>query len=547
MSNDRASGTNRIEPLRDRAFDALLSALIDDELTEEQAAELRVVLRRDPAARAAYIDAMAFEALLREEFPERSEADEDLPLALPDRRRSWWSGVWPATVGVAAALVIGLFGFLAQSNRLPAGAVALETAPEGTALARVTRVTEGAMDGAQRPFAPGHVLEVGEVDVLGAPVEITFNSGAVVTMEPGARMRLDGEQQAFLLAGKVSATVPEHAQGFAIDTVRSRIVDLGTSFNLEVSPDGDTELRVLDGLVETSVDNASAVRLVRENESIRIASDGIEQGAVSWPVSVVTADGPAWDPADTYAHWSFDHPARTYFLEDHGTHRLALLDNGSEVRNLPSRVVPGAFRGALQFNGASETATCLTLDGLRGDAPRTTACWVRLPREAAADRPNGMILWGHPDRSAGTWVMNWNTRPQDGRVGALRQELGDGYVVGSTDLRDGRWHHVTAVYLGGASGDVNSRVKLYVDGRLEAVSGSSPQSVEALAGAQDGGTRALMLGGYPGEDRTWTLDGALDEVYVFDGALTPAQIVQLMSKNAIQSPEDVLVASETSP
>ena len=66
---------------------------------------------------------------------------------------------------------------------------------------------------------------------------------------PGAK----GEQQAFLLEGKVSATVPEQAKGFTIATPRSRVLDLGTSFDLAVAANGDTELQVLDGLVETSL------------------------------------------------------------------------------------------------------------------------------------------------------------------------------------------------------------------------------------------------------------------------------------------------------
>ena len=528
----------KAEAARDRDLDDLLSALVDDELTAEQADQLRSRLREDPAARAAYIDALAFEALLREEFPARSETEVDVPLTLSVRPPRW--GVpWFAT-GVAAALLVGLFGFLVSSSRSPTGALGMQSSPEGTALARVTRVTEGAHDGAQRAFVPGEILEVGDVEVHRGPVEITFNCGAVITLESGARMRLEGEQQAFLHAGKVSATVPEQAKGFVIATPRSRVLDLGTSFDLAVAENGDTDLQVLDGLVETTIsdNDETKVGLIRDHEGIRITATGIERTPLSWPYTPSEIAGPEWNPVDEYVHWSFDHPAQDYFPAIAGRHRLSLVRDLEEVRDLPSRTVPGAFGGAVQFNGETETAHCRTFHGIRGDAPRTVACWVKIPEEADASHPNGIVLWGRPDLAGGMWLMNWNVRPQDGVVGALRQELGGGHVIGTTDLRDGRWHHVASVFLGGTGNKVTTHVKLYVDGRLEAVSGSMQQVVNTLTGVQDAEARPLMLGSYPDPNRMWTLEGSLDEVYVFDGALTPAQIVWLMVHNSFWLPAD---------
>jgi ferric-dicitrate binding protein FerR (iron transport regulator) len=535
-----------VRPARDRELERLLMALIDDEITEGQAERLRERLREDPAARAAYIDALAFEALLREEFPARTEMDVDLPLAVPAPARRWGLP-WFAT-GVAAALLVGLFGFLLTSNRPgPAGALALTASPDGTALARVTRVGEGAVDGTRQAFVPGAILEVGELEVDGGLVEITFNCGAVVTLEPGARISLEGETQAYLHEGKVSATVPEQAVGFSISTPRSKIFDLGTSFDLAVAENGDTELHVLDGLVETILpaEDEDQVRLVREHEGIRIASSGIERANLSWPYAATEIAGPGWNPLGTYVHWSLDQPVGDHFPAHAGQHRLALLNGKGPVEDLPAKnVVPGAFGSALRLDGRTETARCATLQASAGDAPRTVACWVKIPANAGADHPNGIIAWGGHDSAGARWLTNWNTRERDGTVGALRQEVGGGYVVGSTDLRDGRWHHVAAVFLGGKGTDVTTHVKLYVDGRLEAVSGSRQASIEdADSGSEPGGPVNLVLGGYPDPSRNWTLNGSLDEVYVFDGALTPSQIMWLMAHNYIWLPTEEMQVS----
>ena len=58
---------------------------------------------------------------------------------------------------------------------------------------------------------------------------------------------------------------------------------------------------------------------------------------------------------------------------------------------------------------------------------------------------------------------------EGGVKGALRTEYGNGYIIGSTDLRDGRWHQIISIYNGSGVGDTDS-IQLYVDGKMEKIS-----------------------------------------------------------------------------
>jgi len=110
--------------------------------------------------------------------------------------------------------------------------------------------------------------------------------------------------------------------------------------------------------------------------------------------------------------------------------------------------------------------------------------------------------------------LNPEAEREGGVKGALRTEFGRGRVIGSTDLRDGRWHHIAAVFQGGNTADNTRRVLLYVDGRLEAVSSSAHQRISTRSATP------LQFGGRGGR-----FD--LDDFRVVEGALSPEDVAAL--------------------
>jgi len=126
----------------------------------------------------------------------------------------------------------------------------------------------------------------------------------------------------------------------------------------------------------------------------------------------------------------------------------------------------------------------------------------------------------------------WNTLYKDGALGALRVELGIGHVVGATDLRDGRWHHVAVVFLGGENADVSTHIRLYVDGRLERMTGRLQQRI--ATDTVSGKAAPMIIGRYLGRWKNrehFYFQGDLDEVRVYDEAILPSDIVGIMKEH----------------
>ncbi len=80
-----------------------------------------------------------------------------------------------------------------------------------------------------------------------------------------------------------------------------------------------------------------------------------------------------------------------------------------------------------------------------------------------------MVAWrGDSDKLGSRPVhIGWNRNPDDGPIGAIRTDFSGGHAMGTTPLRDGRWHHLSVIFVPGEDRDAPVHVKQYVDGRLE--------------------------------------------------------------------------------
>lgn len=78
-------------------------------------------------------------------------------------------------------------------------------------------------------------------------VEITFDNEAQAVIEAPADFQILADDRIGLTYGKVYATVPPGAIGFAVYTPNTKVIDMGTEFGVEVDFKGTTELSVLKG------------------------------------------------------------------------------------------------------------------------------------------------------------------------------------------------------------------------------------------------------------------------------------------------------------
>jgi hypothetical protein len=504
-------------------FDDILNAVISGDASAQDNALLNDTLRADPEARRAYIRTMAFEAMLAREFAPIEET------ATPPRRRRWLAPLSiAATILLASALAWKL-------SSVPAPDI---DAANGTDV-DITHAVITSLDEANGRFGgvtlvQGQRLTEGMLELDSGFAEITFDTGAEVTLEGPARFLLESEKKSRLDSGRASAHVPEQARGFVIHTPSSYIRDLGTAFAVEVRDGKETDLHVLEGEVEvaaTGRKNTKPPRILRQKESVRLA--GGEMQPISFRETYPRNRNPKRaHKVPPSVHWSFDSWDGSITTDTTRGHQLKLL---RDKKTTEPEIIEGPFGTALHLDGAGTIARS-DYPGVGGSQARTIACWVRIqPDGGTQAKPNGIIAWGL-NRSSGKWQIGWNTISDQGNIGAPRVEFGEGFLVGSTDLRDGRWHHLAVVYLGGPKANVATHVRIYVDGKLEAPGGRRRQRIDTDTRSAD--ARRLTLGRYFGrhsEKEGLNFEGDLDEVHIFEGPLLPKQIDRLMKRNTAQA------------
>ncbi|MEO1497054.1 MAG: FecR family protein [Planctomycetota bacterium] len=118
-------------------------------------------------------------------------------------------------------------------------------------------------------------------------VAMRFADGAEVDLTGPAVLQVLAPDRALAVRGRLTASVDEDAVGFAIDTPRAQVVDLGTRFGLEVDDRGATDVVVFEGEVDvtygpaTSADADWSRRVMRMGEGMHVDRAGDAQRIVS--------------------------------------------------------------------------------------------------------------------------------------------------------------------------------------------------------------------------------------------------------------------------
>ncbi|RKN46729.1 sialidase family protein [Streptomyces hoynatensis] len=179
----------------------------------------------------------------------------------------------------------------------------------------------------------------------------------------------------------------------------------------------------------------------------------------------------------------------------------------------------GRYGRGMAFDGADDAVRLPYRETLPlGSGDFTVSLWFRY----AATSGTHPFLWmgGVGTSAPQVWVRG---EPANGRIRALMTAQqgasapASAYADTSQAYNDGQWHHLSLVRADG-------RLTLSVDGAAAAGVADVPGSVSR------GSTFGVHLGQRP--DNLMRLTGALDEVRVYDRALTPAQLRGLRERNA---------------
>ncbi|HUV64648.1 MAG TPA: LamG-like jellyroll fold domain-containing protein [Sedimentisphaerales bacterium] len=221
---------------------------------------------------------------------------------------------------------------------------------------------------------------------------------------------------------------------------------------------------------------------------------------------VAPSIGEAADP-NLVGWWRFNDGSGTAAIDSSGNdHHGVLVDNPVWISGIQG--------GALQFTGGNHVAVP-GYDGVLGSRARTSAAWLNVTKTSAS-----IITWG-PAGGGTKWAMRTHNGPA-----AVRVECGQGNTWATTDLADGNWHHVAAVLEDDGSPDI-SEVKFYVDGKLDPTApGGTPRAINTSSGVE------LQIA-YDLNATGRTYDGMMDDVRIYDRALSAAEIQALIDNPGV--------------
>jgi hypothetical protein len=388
---------------------------------------------------------------------------------------------------------------------------------------------------------PGAPLQAGQrVELKKGFAEITFDSGAQVTLEGPASLVVSSPWDASLEHGTANACVPEEAEGFRLSHDTVELVNSSAELSM-TADDSGTEVLVRKGSVAASSHATTTPVVLSENESRRFNDSGtaavtdLARKLMRF-TRVLKLDRIA--ASGGYAHWAFDDTTNASLSADtRGKKKAAYFARmmAGETTEAAISLTDGRWQRALSFNGrlfAKASAPNLALI----DHATTLAFWVRVPEGESLASGSSMIAWGDRKHAAQHTRIAWNKKPALGVVGALRTEIGRNAITGTVNLRDGRWHHIAIVLAPESNGSIQA--KQYVDGRLDGA-GSTRANARAKSNAEANDT--IFLGRTPGDKlREGFFVGSLDELFVIDRALSPGEITRLIKDN---QPPDIGLAN----
>jgi hypothetical protein len=175
----------------------------------------------------------------------------------------------------------------------------------------------------------------------------------------------------------------------------------------------------------------------------------------------------------------------------------------------------GNSNSAYLFNGESYINSSFT-------SPSTASfsIWATLGTQSdagdmlfTANGTRGTDLWLYPGCNAIFW-NTWDSCANPFNGGAE-----------PTDLRDGNFHHYVVI-----NDQSSNSTSLYIDGDLF-----------GTAGYRNASGSNFQVGAAPAS-RAWGWDGKIDEVYIYDTALSSSDVSSLYTTGSVQVPEPTTLA-----
>jgi hypothetical protein len=197
-------------------------------------------------------------------------------------------------------------------------------------------------------------------------------------------------------------------------------------------------------------------------------------------------------------HWKFNHASGTTVVDS------SLYGRNGAITGTTAWSTRCNGTRTFDFNG-STYASVTNASQLQPTAALTVAGWVKADSLTPGDNVNTILRKGEATPN------NYALSIADGKVQLLLDAADAGGIRGNTTITPGQWYHVAGTWNG-------SQARLYVNGLLD----NTPVNKTGSLGTD---TRALYMGGRSGA--TDMLDGMLHDIYLYDRALSAAEVANL--------------------
>lgn len=283
--------------MNDARLEWLLDAYFDEQLGKAEREELEYLLLSSPQARQLFWKRARFHSLLRRYGTEywgkwlaekyssdeagigsHQQEDTSAPKfgkrwTLPD----WFSpGLrWVISGAIAAFALLASLIWLRPTSETLVSPSATKEPVFHPAVAELVRAVGVEWASETNRYSSGAVLTAGSLKLTRGLIELEFYQGARVVIEGPAEFELVSDMEARCLSGKIRVEVPPPAHGFKVLSPNLQVIDVGTSFGLEVRSDGQADIHVFQGEVKmASPSTPEAQQPLTEGQSAQVSQSG---------------------------------------------------------------------------------------------------------------------------------------------------------------------------------------------------------------------------------------------------------------------------------
>jgi hypothetical protein len=215
-----------------------------------------------------------------------------------------------------------------------------------------------------------------------------------------------------------------------------------------------------------------------------------------------------WSTDGLVGWWKFDEGSGAVAYDSSGNGNDGNLTNGPTW-------TAGKIGGALSFDGVDDHVIAHNFFGIAGTNPRSISAWIKTSSLDAV-----VCSYGTYQQS-----QKWTIRVQswEGVAGAIRTEIYNGKIIGSTPVNDGSWFFVTSILEPNQSNI--SDVLHYINGNLDNASHVGSRTINTVLSSKFViGRRHLLPNA---DDDIMHYNGLIDDVRIYDRALSAAEVQAL--------------------